>query len=65
MGKLKNEKYCEEIYTKSTLKWYRLAKDNTGVERYMMSGQGQESVGCCLGRGLVDLGWRIRRDVEW
>ena len=30
MGKLKNEKYCEEIYTKSTLKWYRLAKDNTG-----------------------------------
>ena len=43
MGKLKNkikarnEKDWEEIYTKSTWKWYRLAKDNTGVERYMRS----------------------------
>ena len=44
VGKLKNEKYCEEIYTKSTLKWYRLAKDNTGVERYIRSVQGQESL---------------------
>ena len=44
MGKLKNEKYCVELYTKNTLKWYRLAKDNTGVERYIRSVQGQESL---------------------
>ena len=41
----KNEKDWEdEVYMKSTLKWYRLAKDNTVVERYMRSVQGQESV---------------------
>ena len=29
---------------KSTLKWCRLANDGTGVERYVRSVQGQESV---------------------
>ena len=50
MGKLKNEIKAgnekdgeEEVYTKSTLKWYRLAKNDTGVERYVRSVQGQES----------------------
>ena len=33
-----------EVYTKSTLKWYRLAKDDTGVEKYVRSVKGQESV---------------------
>ena len=40
MGKLKkkikvrNEKdWEEEVYTKGTLKWYRLGKDDAGVER--------------------------------
>ena len=43
--KARNEKDCEEeVYTKCTLKWYRLAKDDTGVERYVRSAQGQESV---------------------
>ena len=32
------------MYTKSTMKWYRLAKDDTGVERYVRSVQGQKSV---------------------
>ena len=37
MGKLKNKirqelRWTEEVNRKSTLKWYRLAKDNTGVE---------------------------------
>ena len=31
-------------YTKGTLKWHRLAEDNLGVERYVRSVQGQESV---------------------
>ena len=35
MIKAKNEKNWEDIYTKSTLKWCRLAKDDTGVERYV------------------------------
>ena len=40
-----NEKdWEEEVYTKSTLKWYRLAKDGTMVERYVRSVQGQENV---------------------
>ena len=46
MGKLKdkikarNAKVWEEevlIYTKCTLKWYRFAKDGTGVQRYVRS----------------------------
>ena len=46
MGKLKNkikarnEMGWEGVYTKSTLKWFRLAKDGTGVERYVRSVQG-------------------------
>ena len=32
--KARNEKDWEEVYTKSTLKWYKLAKDGTGVKRY-------------------------------
>ena len=32
------------MYTKSTLKWYRLAKDDTGVKRYVRLVQGQEIV---------------------
>ena len=51
VGKLKNKimtrngkDWEEEVDTKSTLKWYRLAKDDTGVERYMRSVQDQESV---------------------
>ena len=32
--KARNEKdWDEEVYTKSILKWYRLAKDGTGLER--------------------------------
>ena len=42
--KARNEKDWDEVYKKSTLKWYRLAKDDTGVERYVRSVQGQESV---------------------
>ena len=30
--KAKNDNDWEEVYTKSTLKWYKLAKDGTGVE---------------------------------
>ena len=51
MGKLKNKikarnekDWEEEVYTKSTLKWYRLAKDEIGVERYVKLVQGQENV---------------------
>ena len=45
MIKPRNEKDWEEkLYTKSTLKWYRLAKDDIGVERYMGWIQGQKSV---------------------
>ena len=50
MGKLKNkikarnEKDWEEVYMKSTLKWYRLPNDNTGVERYVSLVQSQGSV---------------------
>ena len=50
MGKLKNEimarneKDWEEVYTKSALKWYRLAKDDTGVEIYMRWVQREEIV---------------------
>ena len=40
MGKLKNKigqemRWTEEGNGKSTLKWYMLAKDNTGVESFM------------------------------
>ena len=49
VGKLKKRLRQEmrtgtKKYTKSTLKWYRLAKDDTGVERYVWSVQDQESV---------------------
>ena len=41
---------------KSTLKWYRLAKDDTGVERYVRSVQDQERVRLLFGlRGSVGL----------
>ena len=50
MGKLKNtikarneKDWEEEVYMKSTLKWYGLANDGTGVERYVRSVQGPES----------------------
>ena len=43
--KARNEKdWEEEVYTKNTLKWFRLAKYDTGLERYVRSVQGQESV---------------------
>ena len=45
MGGLKNKKdWEEEVYIKSTLKCYELAKDGTGEEGYVRSVQGQESV---------------------
>ena len=51
MGKLKNKikagnekDWEEEVYRKSTLKCYRLAKDDPGVERYVRLVQGEESV---------------------
>ena len=34
----------KEVYMKNTLKWYRLAKDGRGEERYVRLVQGQESV---------------------
>ena len=34
----------EEVYTKSTLKLYWLAKDGTGEEIYVRSVQGEQSV---------------------
>ncbi len=34
----------EEVSSKSTLKWYKLAKNGAGVERYVRSVQGQEVV---------------------
>ena len=43
--KARNEKdWEEEVYKKSTIEMVRLAKDGTGVERYVRSVQGQESV---------------------
>ena len=43
--KARNEKdWEEEVYTKRTLKWSRLAKDGTGMKRYVSSVQGQLSV---------------------
>ena len=41
--KARNEDW-EEVYTKSTLKWYKLGKDRTEVERYVRSVHGQKSV---------------------
>ena len=41
--KARNKKW-EEIYSKNTLKWHRLAKKGYKVERYVSSVQGQESV---------------------
>ena len=46
-----NEDWEEEIDTKSTLKWNRLAKDGTGVERYVRSVHGQ---------GIMRLLFRLR-----
>ena len=45
VGKLKNmiNSPNPEVYMKSTLKWYRLAKDDTRVERFVRSVQGQKS----------------------
>ena len=61
MGKLKdkikarNEKDWKEVYTKSTLK--RLAKDDTGLERYVRSVQGQESVMLLFRLRTGSAGW--------
>ena len=51
MGKLKNKikarnekDWEEEAYTKSTLKWYMLAMDDTEVERYVISGECEVAV---------------------
>ena len=62
--KARNEKDWEEdVYTKSTLKWYWLAKDGTGW-RYVRP-VWVWLVCVCSGCGLAQLGcWRIRRDVE-
>ena len=43
--KMRNEKdWEEEVSSKSTLKWYKLAKNGAGVERYLRYVQGQEVV---------------------
>ena len=43
--KTRNEKdWEEELYTKSTLKLYRVEKDDTGMERYVRSVLGQKSL---------------------
>ena len=65
--KARNEKdWEEEVYKKSTLKWYRLAKDDTGVERYVRSVQGQAGVRLLFRLRTGQLGyWRIRRNIEW
>ena len=43
--KVRNEKdWEEEISSKSTLKWFKLAKNGAGVERYLRSVQGLEVV---------------------
>ena len=39
--KARNEKDWEEAYMRNTLRWYRLANDDTGVERYVRLVQGQ------------------------
>ena len=33
----RSENDWEEVWTKNILKWYMLAKDGTGVERYVWS----------------------------
>ena len=48
--------------TKSTLKWYWLTKDCTGVERYVRSVQGQESVRLFRMRIGSPGCWGVRRD---
>ena len=40
--KTRNESNWEEVYTKSTLKWYKLAKYSTEVARNVWWVQGQE-----------------------
>ena len=41
--KMRNENdWVEEVSSQSTLKWYRLAKNGAGVERYLRSVQVQE-----------------------
>ena len=51
------------VYMKSALKWYRLAKDGTEVERYVRSVQGQESVRLvfCLRTGSAGLLENMKR----
>ncbi len=63
--KMRKEKdWEEEVSSKSTLKWYTLAKNGAGMEKYLRSMQGQEIVRLLFRRGLAQLGcWRIR-DVK-
>ena len=67
--KARNEKdWEEEVYMKSTLKWFRLAKDDTGVKEYVRSVQGQESVRLLfrLRTGSAGLsGDKKRCRIEW
>ena len=43
--KMRNEEgWVEEVSSKSTLMWYKLAKNGAGVKRYLRSMQGQEVV---------------------
>ena len=43
--KMRNEKdWEEEVSSKSTLKWYKLAKNGAGMARFLRSLQGQEVV---------------------
>ena len=41
---MRNDKDWVEVSSKSTLKCYKLAKNGTGVERYLRSVQGQKVV---------------------
>ena len=64
--KMRNEKARkEEVSSKSTLKWYKLAKNGAGVERYLRSVWGQEVVWLLFSLKTGQLGcWRIRRAVK-
>ena len=42
---MRNEKnWEEEVSSKSTLKWYKLARNGAGMEMYVRSGHGKEGV---------------------
>ena len=40
------ENWCEEVEGKSSLRWYRTAKEEFEAERYIDSSLGQEAVRC-------------------